>query len=323
MQFVNRRTTPLEEGLKCEFKDISSARTPVQSIRNDVDVYVVAYLNRGIEGKIYWGINDEGKVVGVSLTRQQRDDVRKSIDQKLKGITPTILPESYQIEFHQIHYVPPHSEVLRILENSFIIEVHVLHQSSHSGLYYTRGQEAYYKTDSGKEKLQGTRLEKVLLERNKIFPEEPDIEPVKPGEPDVEPPKPTESSVDLLNPYNTTFTAKSNMFKGRDAEVDQLLDAIENGTHTAIFGLQRVGKTSLVRETLQRSKLSCIFGEVNFQAYGGTGVTYKTVLDTVIKAVAQEISPRRLEIIESEIKELATHYGPGKRIECCKVSRRL
>ena len=135
----------------------------------------------------------------------------------------------------------------------------------------------------------------------KVYP----VEPVKP--------ELSEAPTILPNPYNTPLIAKGDMFKGRDAEVDQLLDAIENGIDTAIFGLQRVGKTSLVRETLtnkikQRPHLNCIFAEVNFHAYGRKNVTYKTILDIVIRAVAQAISPRRLEIVEAELDELTTHY---------------
>ena len=55
------------------------------------------------------------------------------------------------------------------------------------------------------------------------------------------------------NPYDFTHIASHEIFKGRQDEIDQLLGNIVSGTHTAVFGLQRMGKTSLVEICNDRS----------------------------------------------------------------------
>jgi hypothetical protein len=54
----------------------------------------------------------------------------------------------------------------------------------------------------------------------------------------------------ITNPYDFDTIASPLTFKGRRAEINEILDSIESGTHTAIFGLQRMGKTSLIEEGL-------------------------------------------------------------------------
>lgn len=71
--------------------------------------------------------------------------------------------------------------------------------------------------------------------------------PVAKAEPDP-PPKPTRAG--FPNPYDFDTVASLQTFKGRAAELDELVDSIVDGTHTAIFGLQRMGKTSLIEEGL-------------------------------------------------------------------------
>ena len=55
---------------------------------------------------------------------------------------------------------------------------------------------------------------------------------------------------EMENPYEFATTANQKTFKGRTLEMEELLDSIETGTHTAIFGLQRMGKTSLIDQGL-------------------------------------------------------------------------
>ena len=314
-KFTLNQIVPLHEGPSCEFKDIRRAANRVRSITSDVGKYVVGYLNSEEikEGSIYWGITDEGQVVGVELDRAQRDEVTKEIGGTLRQISPKIILSSYCLKLHDIFCGDSKAD------NRYIVEVKVSVAPS-LDLYYTSSHDAFLRTGSETVRLQGEILEKEIIRRTeeKIH-RKGRLDEEKTGPHDTGPVKPIEPAplASLPNPYNTASTAKSDMFKGRDAEVDQLLDAVENGTHTAIFGLQRVGKTSLVRETLtdkikQRSHLNCIFAEVNFHAYGRKNVTYKTILDIVVRAVAQAISPRRLEIVRAEVDELATHYQQDK-----------
>ena len=90
-KFILNQTVPFEEGPSCELK--SERKDPVGSINQNVDRYVVAYLNSKIEGSIYWGITNDGEVVGVNLDKTQRDRVRQLVDQKLRNCDPFVSPE--------------------------------------------------------------------------------------------------------------------------------------------------------------------------------------------------------------------------------------
>jgi class 3 adenylate cyclase len=60
-----------------------------------------------------------------------------------------------------------------------------------------------------------------------------------------------EHLAEFQNPFEFDMTATRKTFKGRQVELEELLDSIETGTHTAVFGLQRMGKTSLMEEGLR------------------------------------------------------------------------
>ncbi len=91
--------------------------------------------------------------------------------------------------------------------------------------------------------------------------------------------------MDFENPYDFNFTARSEMFKGRSTEIDQLLMSIQNGVHVSVFGLQRIGKTSLVEEALtERARHNSrmkpiVFARVNLQEIGSEFITYKQLLE--------------------------------------------
>lgn len=79
----------LEETRRIEFKEIKG-QNPVASISNSADEYAVALLNSE-GGSVYWGIRNEDRViVGVNMTYEQRDQVRRSVSAKLAQIMPTV-----------------------------------------------------------------------------------------------------------------------------------------------------------------------------------------------------------------------------------------
>jgi hypothetical protein len=105
---------------------------------------------------------------------------------------------------------------------------------------------------------------------------------------------PVTSVADFTNPYDFDTVASRATFKGRNAEIDELLDSIDSGTHTAIFGLQRMGKTSLIEEGLEeRLKLDprlasmVLLAKVDFQRLGGEQVKYGDLFRAIIEAISQ------------------------------------
>ncbi|MBW4555863.1 MAG: ATP-binding protein [Trichormus sp. ATA11-4-KO1] len=61
------------EGQNIEFKEINS-KSPVNTIKNHAEKYVTGFLNASEQGDIYLGINDYGKVLGVTLNRREKSD---------------------------------------------------------------------------------------------------------------------------------------------------------------------------------------------------------------------------------------------------------
>ena len=61
----------------------------------------------------------------------------------------------------------------------------------------------------------------------------------------------TLANVPINNPYDFTNIANGQLFKGRRADIAKLIGNICSGTHTVVFGLQRMGKTSLVEHVMK------------------------------------------------------------------------
>ena len=319
--FVLNQEVPFEEGLECEFKSITGVINPVPLIREIIDVYVVAYLNRGVSGSLYFGIRDNRQAVGVSLDARQRDEVRQGIDTQLSSISPPILSSSYEIIFHGLF---SGVGAKAPISDQPIIEVKVERVSSPQ-VFFTAKKEVFIKTYSGREELKGDRLLQLQREKEtkQADQEEVEVTPPTSEEPAVKKSKTPAPPKPLDNPYNPAVIATENMFKGREPEIGNLQSAIKNGIHTAIFGLQRMGKTSLVKETLRRSKERCIFAEVDLQSYGGEDITYRTLLHAIITRIAAEISPQRVQFVSDEINIYRNYDTVDKHIMLDEFKRSL
>ncbi len=141
-------------------------------------------------------------------------------------------------------------------------------------------------------------------------------------------------SEQFVNPYNFATAAKDEMFKGREREIVQLLDAIESGTHTCVLGLQRIGKTSLVLEALQdrieqRESLrdNVLFASLDIQQLGSDDVTYKELFQSIIRAISRRIpSAAGLHSIETETETFlsdAQRYQKGRKADLLADCTRL
>jgi predicted HTH transcriptional regulator len=148
LRFIAGRPVPLEETRHHEFKETKGAN-PVNSIKNTCDEYVVAFLNSE-GGRIFWGIGDADRcVVGVSLTANARDDLRRVVTDKLLQIRPPIAPTAYRIALHPVYANDISTEPLA---DMFVVEI-VAPRSDSIVLYATGGQDVYVRTDAGKKKL--------------------------------------------------------------------------------------------------------------------------------------------------------------------------
>ena len=118
--FIQHEKVPFEEDLHHEFKDISRSGNPVQSIVEKAEEYAVAFLNaKG--GSIFWGIDDRGSVIGVGLSRAQRDRIRTEVFNKLSHITPSGVPLTCHITFHKVYK----SDRKTIIDNLSVVKLAV------------------------------------------------------------------------------------------------------------------------------------------------------------------------------------------------------
>ncbi|WP_082389444.1 ATP-binding protein [Lysinibacillus sp. ZYM-1] len=155
VQYIQNNILKDEEYRFVEFKEIKG-QNPVDSILSLVDQYVVAYLNENSKraGRIIWGISDkERRVVGVKLTYQQRDELRRSITEKLGKIQPQIPPSIYRIDLPSLH-----DNNLNIINELYIVEVNIQPYRSEY-LYSTAKGDVFIKTDGGKKKLTALEIQ--------------------------------------------------------------------------------------------------------------------------------------------------------------------
>ncbi|OTW93908.1 hypothetical protein BK702_03735 [Bacillus thuringiensis serovar cameroun] len=164
VRYVKDSVLNEEEYRYVEFKEVKG-ENPIRSILSLVDQYVVAYLNERIKqfpGRIIWGVTDkERKVVGVNLDYKQRDELRKSITDRLSQIQPPIPLSSYQIDIKKVH-----DSNLNYIEDIYIVEV-IIEKNNSNYLFATPKGEVYIKTDGGKQKLSHFQVQEEILFRNK------------------------------------------------------------------------------------------------------------------------------------------------------------
>jgi class 3 adenylate cyclase len=137
---------------------------------------------------------------------------------------------------------------------------------------------------------------------------------------------------ELQNPYDFATVANYKTFKGRRQEMEELLTSIETGTHSAIFGLQRMGKTSLIEQGLKAEletrpslRNSVLVVKIDMQRLGGAQVTYKDFVHAIFEAIVEQLNAigvgREVPNLRNLTRELLTpsRYERGDRTEFFSV----
>lgn len=159
-RFILNNQVSMEETLEIEFKEVKGGN-PVNIIKNAVDEYAVAFLNR-VGGSIFWGIRDSDRsIVGVELDDNQRNNLRKVVDAQLANIQPPVSPSVFRIPLHRVF---EDEDSTTAIPDLYVIEVEI-QESDDDEIYFTGGSEAFIKTDSGKTKLSGLKLQDEILIR--------------------------------------------------------------------------------------------------------------------------------------------------------------
>jgi serine/threonine protein kinase len=133
---------------------------------------------------------------------------------------------------------------------------------------------------------------------------------------------PEASLADFENPYEFDTTANSRTFKGRATELDELVEAISSGTHTAIFGLQRMGKTSLIDEGLKErleqipgTDKNIVLVKIDLQGLGGEQVKYRDLLHACIEAITEKLSDQGIGRAVEDLRGLTNELFAASRYE--------
>ena len=159
--FVQGETFPQEEGDSVEFKEIKSQR-PVNTIVNHAEEYVVGFLNAQIEGDLYLGIDDSGSIQGVTLNRNDRDEICRNIPNKLRSTDPAIPLHYYIVEIYDIL----NSEG-ELIEDLCVVQIHVV-KIEDKDLYRTSGGSVYLKKGSSCIKLNSQDITKEIERRTQV-----------------------------------------------------------------------------------------------------------------------------------------------------------
>lgn len=151
-----------EERRNVEFKEIKGLN-PCDTIIATAEIYIVAFLNSWMPemGVIKWGISDDGKVVGVKLTREERDAIRRKLFERIAQIQPYLSADMVHIDFSEI--IDQEGE---LLPEQYVVEICVKTVRSEE-LFATSKNEVYMKTESGKRKLTPHEVQLELKARLK------------------------------------------------------------------------------------------------------------------------------------------------------------
>jgi len=150
--FVEGEKCLMEEDLTHEFKEVKGGN-PTKSIQNQVDEYVVCFLNSS-GGSIFWGICDDGVVKSLRLDSRLKDNINKSINSKISTIEPSIDPTQIDVVFH----------IVSGTENGFVLEVNIP-KSNSTGLFFNSSGETWVRVNGCKQKLKGLALQDYILKR--------------------------------------------------------------------------------------------------------------------------------------------------------------
>jgi hypothetical protein len=114
------------------------------------------------------------------------------------------------------------------------------------------------------------------------------------------------------------------------------VEAIGSGTHTAIFGLQRMGKTSLIEEGLKErleqlpgAGENVVLVKIDLQGLGGEQVKYRDLLHAIIEAITEKMSDlgigRAVQDLRGMTNELfaASRYERGDRTQFFSMFAKL
>lgn len=160
-KFVKNKIFHREEGNTVEFKEIKGEK-PVNKIVDHAEEYITGFLNASLEGDIYFGIEDSGKILGVLLNRSDKDKILNFIPNKLRNTKPPVIQSCYSIDFYNVC-----DEEEKEIENLYIVQIHTLKlEFEPTSFYKTVGGSIYFKKGSSCIKLNDEEIAQEYKNRH-------------------------------------------------------------------------------------------------------------------------------------------------------------
>ena len=92
----------LDENRFTEFKSLISAAHPHHAMMGIAEKYLNGFLNTE-GGKLFFGVEDNGRVSALNLDKDKRDFIRTHIDMVLQKFKPAVLASMYHVRFRQVY----------------------------------------------------------------------------------------------------------------------------------------------------------------------------------------------------------------------------
>lgn len=151
------------ENRNIEFKEIKG-NNPCNTIIDISEIYINAFLNSWVTGigTILWGVSDCGIVVGVELTKNDKDKIVRKLAERVGQMRPYVSQDSVQIIFENI------VDNEQVVSGLYVVEV-IIAPYQIQDLVSTSKDEVYIKTEGGKRKLNSYEIQQELKKRNNLF----------------------------------------------------------------------------------------------------------------------------------------------------------
>lgn len=263
-QYTINQYVAFDEDRQFEFKNLQNAQNPVKAIVDKyIEEYINAYLNTN-GGIILFGVNNDGCVLGVRLSRKQRDELRTLLDQIVQKFIPSVEPESYSIEF-----IPVYGK--DIDTDLYVVEINV--SKGTANLYWTGSQKAWIRRDGSTFTMPPDMIERRLLAGSL-----PSI------------PMPFQLPPDIAD------------FVGRQAEITRIEQEIDTSGVALIVGMGGVGKSSLAIHVshLIKSRYSDAHLYIDLRSSTSSAISREEALSTVLRLLNASIKlPLTIEALIS------------------------
>eukprot|EP01105_Mastigella_eilhardi_P024126 TRINITY_DN6226_c0_g1_i1.p1 TRINITY_DN6226_c0_g1~~TRINITY_DN6226_c0_g1_i1.p1 ORF type:complete len:727 (-),score=155.98 TRINITY_DN6226_c0_g1_i1:73-2187(-) len=262
--YVKGENANIEEDKRHELKSVHK-QDPVEYLPRVAVKYINAFLNSE-GGTIYFGVENDGCVSGVSLDRAERDACRLKLDNSLLVFQPQVDPDMWSMRF--VPVVPPTG--VQPVPDLFVIEITV--RRGKGPIYFTNSQGKHRKAYVRQQASTSEMSESMIADR-KAFGRATSL----------------------------TLTARPKTLIGRDEELARISSFIKSAcAHlvvVSLHGLPLVGKSSLAQQVLDdcRKEYPDLHCTVNFTGEKTPYITTSEAMMGVIRLMYPTAAPPRCE----------------------------